>query len=570
MVKHWSLRYKLWCSFGILILFLMGSGAGNYYAFLKFQALSQTQTERAEDQHTAAEFKNLIGVLYSYQADLIINEDPQTIEGYKEQKASFEKHIALLEESMDTGEEKAWVQELKVNADAYTANFNSLVDLFNKRASLPDNELKSAYKALDDNTDEHKAKLYKLIDLISASYGEEYDEASVALKLTLSSIMSLTIIGVPLMVLAAALLSILLTRALVRPIRRLAEVTERIAQGDLTVVVKPESRDEVGALAASFEAMVYSLKRLIREVGENSSQVAAASEQLTASAEQTSSATEHIAEIMQELAGQTERQAASAGASKLGVDEMSQQVRRMAEDTSGVVAEANSAEARTAAGLGAIHSAVQGMDAVSDQISRTNGIIDSLAARSEEITEMNRVIRAVATQTNMLALNAGIEAARAGEHGQGFAVVATEIRKLAEQCSVSSDGVDRLIAAVKDETGRAVAAMSEVREVLGGGMSAVRAAGESFSGIEGSIREVGSRIRSVDGAIQDIAKHASGMVTAIDEMRLATETSASAAHGVSAASEEQLASMQEIASSSAHLSSMADELGRMLRQFKTE
>ncbi|MGF7032036.1 methyl-accepting chemotaxis protein [Paenibacillus mucilaginosus] len=569
MFRNLSLSCKLGLSFGLLILFIIASGLSNLYAFTRFQEFSAVQFGRSEDQKAAAEFKNLIGVLYSYQADLIINENEDTIRGYKEELQTFGSLITELEQSMDTDEERAWGRELKETSAAYTADFDEVAGVFNSRHTLTAEELKLAYKQLDDKTDEHKMKLYVLIDQISASYGEEYNEANDALKQIMASSMKRTVIGLPSVIAAAALLSFLLARALSRPIRRLAELTDRIAQGDLTVEVRTSSRDEVGVLALSFSTMVGSLKTLIREVGESSAQVAASSERLTASAGTTSGATGHIAELMQELASQTERQAASARASKQAVDEMSVQVDRMDRDTDQVVAEAQSAETQTASGLQAIQSAVEGMDCVDTMTARMNGIIESLAARSVEITEMNRVIRAVAVQTNMLALNAGIEAARAGVHGQGFSVVAAEIRKLAEQCAASSAGVDAIIAAVKDETDRAVAAMSEVRSALDGGMGAVRTAGESFSGIEGSIREVGTRIRRVNAAIQDIARHASGMVTAVGEMTEATGTSAAAAQGVSSAAEEQLASMQEIAHSSAQLYSMSEELGRMLRRFKT-
>ncbi|MBN6186700.1 methyl-accepting chemotaxis protein [Aneurinibacillus sp. BA2021] len=373
-------------------------------------------------------------------------------------------------------------------------------------------------------------------------------------------------------VLAAALIygsvrSFFVIRSIVVPLKRINAAAHRISEGDLTERINVHSDDEFGELSRSFDHMADSLSGLIQEVQQKSEQLAASSEQLTASAEQTSQATEQITSVMQEVAVGSERQ----------VSGMEQSVRTIAGMSTGAQEVANHAQSVNHAALQtkemaeegneALQQAVSQMQAIDKTVHELSDIIKGLGSRSKEIGQIIEVITAISTQTNLLALNAAIEAARAGEHGKGFAVVADEVRKLAEQSAQSAGQIAMLIHTIQQETQAAVQSMDQGTKEVAAGIAVVGAAGELFTRIQDSIAEAASEFEAVSSAVEQVSGGTQEIAATMDMIARITDTNSADIQTVFAATEEQMAFMQEISSSSATLSRMADELHEIIRKF---
>ncbi|SFI79925.1 methyl-accepting chemotaxis protein [Brevibacillus centrosporus] len=357
-------------------------------------------------------------------------------------------------------------------------------------------------------------------------------------------------------------------KSMLRPLRKLTEAAQKMSEGDVTQQVQVSSDDEIGTLAKSFNHMAQSLRSLLHAVNDNVQQLATSAEQLSASADQTSKATEQIAVTMQEMAVGTEQQVSYTKESTEAVDQMSLGITQIADYSQKVSEAARQTADLASTGNGSIQSAVHQMNASSQSIHDLAAVVERLGVRSQEIGNIVEVITAISNQTNLLALNAAIEAARAGEAGRGFAVVADEVRKLAEQSSLSAKQITSLIASIQSETEHAVIVMDKSKREVTDGIEKVYEAGHSFERIQSAIEEVAEKIGQVSGATQDISARTHLVVTLMNHISQVTLSASDGTQNVSAAAEEQLASMQEIATSSVSLERMAEELQSQIGHFK--
>ncbi|MGN7471831.1 methyl-accepting chemotaxis protein [Brevibacillus sp. SAFN-007a] len=376
----------------------------------------------------------------------------------------------------------------------------------------------------------------------------------------------LVVIGITIAIGAGIVYSIL--RSLLRPLQQLTDAAEKMSQGDVTQQVEVKSDDELGVLAKTFNHMAESLRSLLYSVNDSVQQLAASAEQLSASAEQTSKATEQIATTMQDMAAGTEQQVSHTQKSTAAVGQMSQRITQIADYTHEVSETAKQTATVAAEGNRSVQSAVQQMTASSESILSLAKVVDNLGVRSQEIGKIVDVITAIASQTNLLALNAAIEAARAGESGRGFAVVADEVRKLAEQSSASAEQISHLIAAIQQETEIAVDVMEKSKREVTEGIGKVYEAGRSFDQIQSAVDEVALKIGRVSQASQDISEQTQLVVQLINHISEVTLQASDGTQSVSAAAEEQLASMEEIASSATSLERLAENLQDQIGKFK--
>lgn len=374
----------------------------------------------------------------------------------------------------------------------------------------------------------------------------------------------------------AGLLSVLLgivigvfaARSIARPVNQLASVAQVVARGDLTKQVMVDRQDEIGQLAAAFNTMVEQLKVLISHINSNAEQVAASSEELTASAEQAAQAANQIATSITDVAASADKQLAATDETSAVVEQMSAGIQQVAANTNQVAAQSAQVADKAKEGDKAADNAIIQMGHIEVSVNDLAKVVIKLGDKSKEIGQIVDTISGIAGQTNLLALNAAIEAARAGEQGRGFAVVADEVRKLAEQSQEAAKKIAELIGEIQGDTDRAVVAMDNGTREVKTGAEVVNAAGAAFREIVELVTRVSGQVREISAAIQQMAtgsQHIVGSVKRIDEL---SKSSTGEAQSVSAATEEQLASMEEISSASEALAKLAQDLQSTVAKFR--
>ncbi|MGZ4106747.1 MAG: methyl-accepting chemotaxis protein [Tumebacillaceae bacterium] len=383
-----------------------------------------------------------------------------------------------------------------------------------------------------------------------------------------NSIFNKTLLVVGVWFVVGGALVALIIRSITLPLRRMIKASQIITDGDLSQRIEVKSDDELGKLAASFNAMVESMRNVIFEVTDSASQLSSASQELTAGAQQSGAAAEHSTFIIQELADGADQQVRSVEDAKQSVMQMSAGAEQIAASAQSVSMMATQASVVADEGNQAIQKAVQQMNFISTSVNGSAASIIELGDHASHIGEIVETITGIASQTNLLALNAAIEAARAGEHGRGFAVVADEVRKLAEQSSRSAQEIAAYITTIQAGIEKAVKAMQDGTREVSTGIDVVNVAGESFAQIQESVHEVAIQIQGVSAAVQQMSAGTEQVVKSIEEINDVTEQASSAMQNVSASTEEQLASMEEITFSASVLSDLAEQMEHQVKRFK--
>jgi len=355
----------------------------------------------------------------------------------------------------------------------------------------------------------------------------------------------------------------------VRPLLRVTQTARRVAEGDLRVEEVPvRGKDEIGQLSAAVNDMVGNLRGLIGQAGDTAAQVAAASEELSANTDQATRAAEQITLTIQDVATGAEQQLSGATESATAIHQMAASLQRISGTTEDVAAASRATADEAEQGTHSIRRAEGQMGQIAAVVRDSADDVKRLEARSQEIDQIVSVITGIAEQTNLLALNAAIEAARAGEQGRGFAVVADEVRKLAEQSGASAGQIAELIRLIQSDTARAVNAMSQVTREVESGTEIVHEAGIAFKNIVTAARTVAARIEQVNLASSEIASTSDMVSDAVGQVTRIAQDSSESAQNVAAASEQQLASVEEIAASAESLSEMAHDLQQVVGKFK--
>lgn len=253
-----------------------------------------------------------------------------------------------------------------------------------------------------------------------------------------------------------------------------------------------------------------------------------------------------------------------------GVEKMSQQVIVMSEHIRAVTETMERTTGVTEEGNASVLDVVDKVEHIQQTMDELGNVIKTLSERTENIGGIVEVITGIAQQTNLLALNASIEAARAGEDGRGFAVVASEVRKLAEESEQSAHQIAGLIAGIQGEMERAITSMDSAINGVREGREAFDVSGRSFSRIREAVQGAAVKMENVAVSAKELAQGAEKVTDSIKDIRLISEETAGNTQTISAAAQEQLASVEEIASSSADLSRMAEKLRTLIHKFKIQ
>jgi methyl-accepting chemotaxis protein len=372
--------------------------------------------------------------------------------------------------------------------------------------------------------------------------------------------------------------------SMVSYLKEMSNVSEAIARGDLSVQVHPRSQRDT--LAMAFMRMVDGLRLLVSAVRDSASQVSSGSNQVASASEesaklsvQASSSIDEVTSTMHEMSvnvqnmvKSTQMQSSSVSETSSSIDQMVASIQRVADTAKVLLDISQRSREEVQAGIGTMQKTTEGLTRINNSITSSAEIIDVLGTRADDIGKIIEVIDDIAEQTNLLALNAAIEAARAGEHGLGFAVVAEEVRKLAEKSASSTKEISDLIASIQKEARRAVNDMDKSTTIVNEGLTlggdlngALKKISNVVTEVYKFAQEIGAATNEQSHGSSQIAKATTRLNELTHEINSAVEEQASGAQAVVMAMERMRELVQRFTSGSTELAASAEQMSKMSR-----
>jgi methyl-accepting chemotaxis protein len=367
-------------------------------------------------------------------------------------------------------------------------------------------------------------------------------------------------------------------------LKEMADVSAAIAEGQLSVAVQPRSNQDT--MAKAFARMTKGLRDLVRQVRDSAGQVASGASQMAGASDesakvsvQAASAIDEVTSTMHEMSinvqnvvKNTQVQASSVSETSASIDEMVTSIQRVADTAKLLVDISHRSREEVQTGMVTMDKATEGLNRASHSIQSSAEIIDVLGRRADDIGKIIEVIDDLAEQTNLLALNAAIEAARAGEHGLGFAVVAEEVRKLAEKSTQSTKEISELIQGIQKEAREAVENMEKSTNMVQEGMvlnKDLSLALEKISDVVSEVykfsQEIGAATTEQSNGSSQIAKATNRLTEITQEINSSVEEQASGAQAVVRAMEKMRELVQQSTSSSTELAAAAEQMSKLSR-----
>lgn len=417
--------------------------------------------------------------------------------------------------------------------------------------------------------DTHKGVLInltsELINIFSSEQGSLITNVEQSMNRSVIFLISINIISILLGFATLLIISKLISNNLKQVVR----ATTKIAKGDLTLEPLPyKGKDEIALLSNAVNQLNENMRNIIEKVKHAATEVSSSSELLRTASQDVKMGSRQMVMTMDELATGAESQANSAAYLQEKMGQFVESVNYSQKDGEAVVQSSEQVLVLTNEGSKLMAESVAQMNAIDQMVSHSVEKVRGLDEKSAQISHLVDVVKDIADQTNLLALNAAIEAARAGEHGKGFAIVAEEVRKLAEKVADSVTEITHIVTSIESETDEVTTALNVGYDQVKLGTKQIEKTGESFKTIAYFMQSMVGSIDTVAARLKEIGENSQQMNVLITDIAAVSEEAAAGVEQSSASSQETASAMDEISTNAEQLAHLAAQLNKEIDVFK--
>lgn len=496
-------------------------------------------------------------------ADYIINDNPMYIEEFEALTEEFNQYVAKIEPTLTNEHQKELLSQIKDNDE-------QLNQMFVDTVNIPEGQ-NFAANVLRRDTARIRTSTEELIEELRATVHTAQEEAVEQANTSMAASL-LTLIIANLSAIALGIIVVyFVSRGITRNLNKLVNMTKEVASGNLAVEsVQYNKKDEIGELATAINQMKDSILNILIKVRDAAHNVSSSSEELSQSAHEVNEGSEQIATTMEELSSGAEVQATSASDLAENMNDFAKAILESEREGQEIAKNSEQVLYYTNEGTNLMKQAVNQMNQIDAIVSDAVKQVQGLDKQSNEISHLVSVIKDIADQTNLLALNAAIEAARAGEHGKGFAVVADEVRKLAEQVTQSVSEITEIVTNIQSETDHVVGALNKGYEEVKQGTEQIEMTGKNFEVIHQSVSAMVDKMLDISSNLKHIAEESTKMNRLIEEIASVSEESAAGVEQAAAAAQQTSSTMDQVSHSAEELAKLAEQLNDEISVFRLQ
>ncbi len=375
--------------------------------------------------------------------------------------------------------------------------------------------------------------------------------------------------GAVLVIIIGVTAAFLMARMIVTPVKRVTNFMNVMETGDMTQEnLQIKAKDELGQLATKMNDLQYGLRDVVTKVAASTNDVKRQSDYLSQTAMEVKEGSEQIAVTMDELSQGAENQANSTAAIKEEMIQFNTKIQQVNQFGERIADTSEHVLTLTNTGSQFMNQSVKQMENIDSIVYHSVQKVKGLDEHTKQISKLVEVIQDIADQTNLLALNAAIEAARAGEHGKGFAVVADEVRKLAEQVSFSVQDITKIVVNIQQESNAVVDSLQLGYKEVGSGTKQMEQTEETFNEIFEAVSSMNNDIQQIAMNLQEIEQNNERIHHSIEEIASVSEEAAAGIEQVAASSQQSNSSMEEVSKSAMELAQYAEQLTTQVNRFK--
>ncbi|KHD84922.1 hypothetical protein NG54_12290 [Heyndrickxia ginsengihumi] len=561
-MKRTSIKQRLILLLSILILSLAGTGIyfinkenADYKELTKVEEMKEIQVLLHHVQYRLAGISN-------DERGYLLTGDHQYENETEDKKSEINKDLAEIDDLSNNSNIKGQLPDLK----------NALVDYYNlKDRMFSASNHKQALKIhFTDERNLRKQTLDPAVEKLVNTINSEIKDETTHYQKTSQIDHILLIVVELLLIIFAIIMGFYLIRSITSPLKKIQVQLEEIArgEGDLTKEIRVKSRDELGKLAESFNLFLRSLRKIIKQVGDNSIQVNQSSQTLQLASKDVIAATKTMNEHLQEVAASAGNQSEMMNQSSSAVEEMVIGINQISDNAANVADLSAVSTFKAENGSNELKELVHQIDTIYEFVEQSLESILNLEKQSSEIDDILKIIKSISDQTNLLALNAAIESARAGEAGKGFAVVAAEVRKLAEQSLASTEHIAKIVDNVQNETQKSVTIFNQIKERVDSNRTFAQSTQVKFQEIIKSFEEISYKIQDISATTEELSAGSEEVSASVVEMNKLSNNVADVIGKISTYSNGHLDNISRVQKDADQLATTSTELKTVVGKFK--